>query len=156
MLGLRVTQRGLWLIAGATGGVVGGPICPKIAALIGRRRALRCALLGVAVSNVLLALVPCADRGTGTVFGNVCGTVLVCGDFVVLLALYSRWVAGAGQQHIPFFRVGFAALRGAGIRCDCGNGRTGPRLSAGFENAVCDCGGGIICNIALRTCLFAD
>ena len=58
VLGLSVTQHGLLLIACAAGGVVGGLICPKIAALIGRRRALHCALLGVAVSNVLLALVP--------------------------------------------------------------------------------------------------
>ena len=58
VLGLNVTQHGLSLIAGAAGGVVGGLICPKIAALIGRRRALHCALLGVAVSNALLALVP--------------------------------------------------------------------------------------------------
>jgi len=58
VLGLSVTQHGLLLIAGVVGGVVGGLICPKIAALIGRRRALHCALLGVAVSNALLALVP--------------------------------------------------------------------------------------------------
>ena len=45
------------MIAGAAGGVVGGYLS-KIAALIGRRRALHCALLGVAVSNALLALVP--------------------------------------------------------------------------------------------------
>jgi len=58
VLGLSVTQHGLLLIAGAAGGVVGGVICPKIAALIGRRSALHCALLGLAVSNALLALVP--------------------------------------------------------------------------------------------------
>ena len=58
VLGLSVIQHGLLLIAGAAGGVVGGLVCPKIAALLGRRSALHCALLGLAVSNALLALVP--------------------------------------------------------------------------------------------------
>ena len=58
VLGLSVTQHGLLLIAGAAGGVVGGLIYPKIADLIDRRSALHCALLGLAVSNALLALVP--------------------------------------------------------------------------------------------------
>ena len=58
VLGLSVIQHGLLLIAGAAGGVVGGLVCPKIAAVLGRRSALHCALLGLAVSNALLALVP--------------------------------------------------------------------------------------------------
>ena len=45
------------MIAGAAGGVVGGYLS-KIAALIGRRRAFYCSLVGVTVSNALLALVP--------------------------------------------------------------------------------------------------
>ena len=58
VLSLSVIQHGLLLIAGAAGGVVGGLICPKIAAVLGHRSALHCALLVWAVSNALLALVP--------------------------------------------------------------------------------------------------
>ena len=157
VLGLSVTQHGLLLIAGAAGGVVGGLIRPKNSCLDRPQKSFALRASGRGCEQCAAgACAFCADRGTGAVFGNVCGTVVECGDCVVPPALYSRCVAGAGQQHIPFFRVGFASLWGAGIRCDCGHGRTGPRPGAGFENAVCDCGGGIICNIALRTCLVAD
>ena len=56
-LDLSVIQHRLLLIAGAVVGVVGG-LFPKIAALLERRRALQSVLLGLAVSNALLALVP--------------------------------------------------------------------------------------------------
>ena len=91
----------------------------------------------------------CTGRGTGAVFGNVCGTVVECGDGVVPPAHYSRCAAGAGQQHIPFFRVGFAAVWGAGIRCDCGHGRTGPRPGVGVENAIYHRGARVFCNVGL-------
>ena len=150
VLGLSVIQHGLLLIAGAAGGVVGGLSLSKNSCLVRapKRFALRASGLGCE-QCAAGACAFCAGRGTGAVFGNVCGTVVECGDGIVPPAFYSRCAAGAGQQHIPFFRVGFAAVWGAGIRCDCGHGRTGPRPGAGVENAIYHRGGRVFCNVGL-------
>ena len=96
------------LPSGAAGGVIGGLLCSKRTEILGRRLALLSALLITAAGDVLLAVHPTIGFVAVSLFDNVLGPVVKCGNCLVSPSVHSQRALGRVNSIYRFL---------AGIHC---------------------------------------
>ena len=124
------------LLSGAAGCVIGGLLCSKRTEILGRRLALLSALLITAAGDVLLAVHPTIGFVAVSLFDNVLGPVVECGNCLVSPAVHSQRCTRAREQYLSVFGWDLLLFWGACVRRYCGLGQARIGARSCFENTI--------------------